>query len=924
MANLTITAIDQSKEYGAVLVNGVGYTLFSSSGLQNGETIGSVSVTYSGGHTGNAAVGTYTDAIAISAATGGTFNPANYIITYEPGDLTVTQRSLNITAIDQSKVYGAVLSDGAGYTLFTSSGLQNGETIGSVTVTYSGGHTVNAAVGTYADAIGISAVTGGTFNPDNYSITYEPGDLTVTQKTLSITAEDKTKVYDGLVFPELSYTVIYNGFIAGEDETDLGGTLGFSGTAVTATNAGTYVITPGGLTSTNYNITFIDGELEITTADLIITATDQSKVYGAVLSDGAGYTLFSSSELQNGETIGSVSVTYSGGHTDNAAVGTYIDDIGISAATGGTFNPDNYSITYEFGDLTVTQRSLIITATSQVKVYGNELISGIGYTYFTTDPAELPNSETISSVTVIYTGGHTADAPVGFYEDAIVISDAIGENGFIVSNYDITYKSGNLTVLEEGVTNHIPVAHDDYAVTEYETAVNIDVLANDEGIEDLPLTLTITTFPSQGIATVEGDNTITFTPAAGFDGLVTFVYRVTDVNGEWDEATVHVTVLEEGVTNHIPVAHDDYAVTEYETAVEIDVLANDEGLEDEPIAVTIVIPPTEGIATVDPATNLVTYTPMAGFDGLVTFTYRVTDVHGEWDEATVHVTVLEEGVTNHIPVANDDEVETFMNTPIDIDVLANDTGLEDGLQQIEVIIEPSNGSTYVNVDNTIRYTPNDMFIGTDTFVYRITDIHGESDMATVTVFVLEPLIVAIDDYAEVDKNRSVIIDVLANDQGIDDLEVSISIVIYPIYGYELVNADNTITYTPYLDYIGLDSLTYEVCASSYNCSQAMVRIEVKDVKPEKLIIPEGFSPDGDDINEYFEIIGLEYFGRVTIKVYNRWGNLVYINNNYKNEWDGKANASMSIGKTLPTGTYYYIIEIVDTKERINGNVFLKR
>jgi gliding motility-associated-like protein len=353
------------------------------------------------------------------------------------------------------------------------------------------------------------------------------------------------------------------------------------------------------------------------------------------------------------------------------------------------------------------------------------------------------------------------------------------------------------------------------------------------------------------------------------------------------------------------------------------VLANDAGLEDVPITLSIAADPASGSAVIN-GDHTITYTPAAGFDGLMTFTYRVTDVHGEWDEATVYVTVLEEGVTNHVPIANDDEVETFINTPIDIDVLANDTGLEDGLQQLEIINEPSNGSADVNVDNTVRYTPNEMFVGTDTFVYRITDIHGENDMATVTISVIEHPIVALDDYVEVEKNSSILIDVLANDQGIEDLDVSISIVIFPINGYELVNADNTITYTPYIDYVGLDSLTYEVCALPDNCSQAVVRIQVKDVKPDKLIIPEGFSPDGDGINEYFEIIGLEYFGRVTIKVYNRWGNLVYINNNYKNDWDGKANASMSIGKTLPTGTYYYIIEIVDTKERFNGNVFLKR
>ena len=82
--------------------------------------------------------------------------------------------------------------------------------------------------------------------------------LVVDKKALTITAKDTTKVYDGIAFS--GFKVVYSGFISGEDETDLSGGLAFSGTATTATDAGIdYVITPGGLTSDNYAITFVDG-----------------------------------------------------------------------------------------------------------------------------------------------------------------------------------------------------------------------------------------------------------------------------------------------------------------------------------------------------------------------------------------------------------------------------------------------------------------------------------------------------------------------------------------------------------------------------------------------------------------------------------------------------------------------------------------
>jgi hypothetical protein len=101
---------------------------------------------------------------------------------------------------------------------------------------------------------------------------------------------------------------------------------------------GTYVITPQGLTSSNYAITFVNGELSINQAALTITATAQNKEYGATLTGTTGYTQFTTSGLQNGETVGSVTVAYANGHTAVAAVNTYLDAIALSAATGGTLH----------------------------------------------------------------------------------------------------------------------------------------------------------------------------------------------------------------------------------------------------------------------------------------------------------------------------------------------------------------------------------------------------------------------------------------------------------------------------------------------------------------------------------------------------------------------------------------------------------
>ena len=118
-----------------------------------------LAVTNNGG-AATADVGSYT--ITASSPTGGTFSASNYSITYDTGTLTVNTAALTITANAQSKTYGQTLTFGAGSTHFTSSGLQNSETIGSVTlaVTNNGGAATAAAGGSYT--ITASAATGGT------------------------------------------------------------------------------------------------------------------------------------------------------------------------------------------------------------------------------------------------------------------------------------------------------------------------------------------------------------------------------------------------------------------------------------------------------------------------------------------------------------------------------------------------------------------------------------------------------------------------------------------------------------------------------------------------------------------------------------------------------------------------------------------
>ncbi|MGH2558896.1 MAG: Ig-like domain-containing protein, partial [Thermomicrobiales bacterium] len=296
--------------------------------------------------------------------------------------------------------------------------------------------------------------------------------------------------------------------------------------------------------------------------------------------------------------------------------------------------------------------------------------------------------------------------------------------------YEITDDDGEtdtamvtITVTPAGADG--PTAVDDTATTPQDTPVEITVLANDsgDGIE-----VSDVTDPTNGAATQNPSGTITYTPDDGFTGSDTFTYEITDDDGDTDTATVTVTVTPDGAGEG-PTAVDDTATTSQDTPVNIDVLANDSGEGIEATGATV---PANGSVAAGPG-GTITYTPDAGFTGIDTFTYEITDDDGDTDAATVTVTVTADGGPGEGPNAVDDVVTTEENTPVTIDVMANDTG--DGIE-LTGTSEPASGSLVVNTDGTLTYTPDGDFTGTDVFAYQITDTGGQTDSANVTTTVV--------------------------------------------------------------------------------------------------------------------------------------------------------------------------------------------
>jgi gliding motility-associated-like protein len=115
-----------------------------------------------------------------------------------------------------------------------------------------------------------------------------------------------------------------------------------------------------------------------------------------------------------------------------------------------------------------------------------------------------------------------------------------------------------------------------------------------------------------------------------------------------------------------------------------------------------------------------------------------------------------------------------------------------------------------------------------------------------------------------------------------------------------------------------------VTFSLYGVPQSSVaRLLFTEPSQAKVFIPEGFSPDGDGVNDTFVIGGLDK-NLVSLRIFNRWGVVVYDSPEYKNDWNGTANQGLAIGENLPDGTYFYSINMNDGNKPLLRSITIKR
>jgi filamentous hemagglutinin family protein len=375
----------------------------------------------------------------LTALTIGTVNALNGInatgtinVATLAGDLTVAQNISTTSTANNAVVLNAGQSTAAG----TATG-GNILLSGAPSITVGAGGRETFYTGSITGSPGVTALAGaGHYRYDsdetttNYTTALGTGAYTIYRENsvITVTANNDGKTYDGLAYNG-GNGVVYGGFVNGETSAILTGSLTYGGTAQNDINAGSYTITPGGLSNgLGYTISNINGTLSVAKQNLNVMAS-QTITYGTNVPTGTlSYSGFVLSEDQSViDTAPSIASVNSG--IVNA--GTYVNNY---TPSGGLDN--NYSFTFSSGNLVVLKKDINVVAANQNIYYGTPVPGGsVSY-------SGLIAGDTGSSIDVAPTlaSANSGILPAGNYAGNYTVS------GGSDNNYILHYITGDLGV----------------------------------------------------------------------------------------------------------------------------------------------------------------------------------------------------------------------------------------------------------------------------------------------------------------------------------------------------------------------------------------------------------------------------------------------------------------------------------------------
>ncbi|MGZ2370530.1 Calx-beta domain-containing protein, partial [Ancylomarina sp. YFZ004] len=319
------------------------------------------------------------------------------------------------------------------------------------------------------------------------------------------------------------------------------------------------------------------------------------------------------------------------------------------------------------------------------------------------------------------------------------------------------------------------------------------------------------------------------------------------------------------------------------------------------------------------------FTPTTGDN--VTLTLRAIGLGGGvCADAIDEILVLIDGA----PIARDDQLDARDNEETVITVLDNDSYVDGDVLSVSILTDPEFGEVMVNEDGSLTYIADlGTYCNTDQFTYQICNTDGLCDEAVVNI---EIGVMDSDEDSIPDAVESLIadtdsdfipdhLDLDSDNDGLSDVEEAQ--VSDPCSDLPIDTDSDGIP-----DFRDLDSDNdgySDEEEGNDDCDGDGVAdyIDAFDDCSEQVSTPEGFSPNGDGVNEFLVFRGIKDFPNSKLIVFNRWGSIIYEAKGYQNNWYGIPKNKTAIGSDIvPEGTYYYIIDLGNGSKPIKGFVYI--
>ena len=374
--------------------------------------------------------------------------------------------------------------------------------------------------------------------------------------------------------------------------------------------------------------------------------------------------------------------------------------------------------------------------------------------------------------------------------------DAHGEDTF---TYTIGNGNGGLAIGVVKVSvvpvNDAPAPATDYVITDEDTPVSIDVLANDIDVDGDAFSIVSFTQPEEGELWREGEGRFIYSPPTNYSGSVTFSYKVADPSGE--AATAAVNILVKPVND--PPENPDQNFTVNRNAT-LEIIYTAEDVEKAPISYRVKTGPEHGELFTYPA--VASYTPKKNFVGSDRIIYIANDGKADSRDISIDITVLD---VNNAPAISDQQLITRGDQGLTVVLKASD--LDGDAVTIQIAAPPNHGSIGGEGGNYL-YQPNRGFLGDDSFSVEASDGAGGVTSATVHIQVTNensaPVIEDILIRARV--GASTPIELRATDKEANAL--TFTVLTQPATG-TLSGTPPHLTYTPEPDFVGPDRFSFK-------------------------------------------------------------------------------------------------------------------